>query len=81
MSIGVGGAGLVACAVEGLPIPMHNARLAIDHHVFRTGIPTFSLRYESILSNRRETSQPDSDRKYRARIDVIAPGSIYRPVQ
>jgi hypothetical protein len=34
----------MACAGEGVPIPMHNARLAIDHRVFRTGIPLFSFR-------------------------------------
>ena len=48
MSIGVGGAGLMACACEGVPIPRHNARLRIDHHVFRTALPTFSLPQESI---------------------------------
>jgi hypothetical protein len=29
----------MACACDGVPIPMHNARLAINHHVFHTGIP------------------------------------------
>ena len=28
----------MACACKGLTIPMHNARLAINHHVFSTGI-------------------------------------------
>ena len=82
MSIGVGGTGLMACACEGVPIPIHNARLAIDHHVFCTGIPTFSLRHESILSRRRDKSQMQVlTRKNHASIDLISPGSIHRPVR
>jgi hypothetical protein len=82
MSIGVGGAGLMACAGEGVPNPMHNARLAIDHHVFRTAVPMFSLRQESILSRRRAKSQLQVlTTKDHARSDLIPPGSIFRPVR
>src|ERR1017187_7759329 len=47
MSIGVGGTGRIACAREGVPIPMHSARLAIAHHLLSTGIPSFSIRHET----------------------------------
>jgi hypothetical protein len=46
--MGVGGTGLMACACDDVAIPMHNARLAMNHDIFSAGIPTFSLRHESI---------------------------------
>jgi len=49
----------MVCACEGVPISMHNARLAIDHHVFSTwmGMP------ESISSSCSESGRtiPNED--------------------
>src|SRR5450755_4513199 len=38
----------MACACEGVAIPMHNTRLAMKHDVVRAEILTFSLRYQPI---------------------------------
>ena len=58
MSIGVGGADLMDCACESVPIPMHKARLVMNRDVFSAEIPTFSLRYESMqyVATRRATA-------------------------
>src|SRR5580658_8883816 len=74
----------MACACEGVPIPNHNARVAIEHHEFSTGTPTFSLLHESIqyfCHPSRESSAPGSHREEDARIDAISPDSTLQPVR
>src|ERR1022692_4998418 len=61
MSIGVGGTGRTVCACEGVPIPMHNARLATDHRVFSTGIPVVGCARLLDIPESISLSWPESD--------------------
>ena len=50
----------MACACEGVPIPMHNARLAINHHVLSQGNPrsVSATNRSSTFVPRREDASP-----------------------
>src|ERR1700722_11254442 len=50
-SIGVGGAGLMACASKAAGIGMQNVRHTMNHGAFSIKILTFSLRHASIPHN------------------------------
>ena len=80
-SIGVGGAGLVACACEAVAIPMKNTRLTMND-VFSAEILMFTgppLPIDPVVATRLVTARLQVDRKDHAGIDAIFPGSTHPP--